>query len=114
LLQNLLYTLPVDILYRQMSPLMSDYDMHSPTLHFSHFVRIRCPFFVCVGQTIHSILIAVIAQTSVGKCSPPGDQFALPRLMTYLQIVVGMAAVQQAVTYSSCVSLKSLCENLES
>jgi len=34
--------------------------------------------------------------------------------MTYLQIVVGMAAVHQAVTYSSHVSLKSLCENLDS
>jgi len=60
---------------------------------------------VCVGQAIQYILVSVIAHTRVDDCSPPGDQFALTSLITYLQIVVGMAAVQQAVTYSLHVSV---------
>jgi hypothetical protein len=121
LLQKLLYTLPVDILYRQMSPLMAGYDLSPKAVplydslwnivictaqhYFSHFDWIRYLFFVCVGQTIQYILVSVTAQTKVDDCSPPGDQFALTRLITYLQIVVGMAAVQQVVTYSSHVSV---------
>ena len=130
LLKKLLYTLPVDILYRQMSPLMSGYDLPPRAVPLCDSL---CNTLICTAQhytfhTLNPVPLLRMCRTdyTVHPCFIYSTDLRW-RLLSSRRPIRIAKADDQLTDFSGCgcgpasynmfltrASLKSLCENLES